>query len=298
MYIEQLKNKKDILVLYLILPIGFFLLMGVNYVFSSGIDTNEMLQQMIDDYGKTTTFIMMVAPLSFFCLMLLLWVKFIHRQSITSLTTSRPKIDWKRVLFSFTFWAAIVTLMTLVGYFLSPEEVVLTFNFEKFWPFLLAAVILLPLQTSFEEYFFRGYLMQGLGLASNSRAVPFITTSVLFGLLHIANPEVEKMGPLIMIYYIGTGFFLGIITLMDEGLEIALGFHAANNLVGALLITNDWGALQTDSVFTSLAEPSSVTDVLIPVFILYPILLYMFSRKYNWQWSKWREKLTGKLQIE
>jgi hypothetical protein len=33
------------------------------------------------------------------------------------------------------------------------------------------------------------------------------------------------------VYYIGTGLFLGI-TLMDEGMELALGFHAANNLVG------------------------------------------------------------------
>jgi hypothetical protein len=33
------------------------------------------------------------------------------------------------------------------------------------------------------------------------------------------------------VYYIGTGLFLGILTLMDEGMELALGFHA-NNLVG------------------------------------------------------------------
>ena len=33
-----------------------------------------------------------------------------------------------------------------------------------------------------------------------------------------------------MIYYIGTGFLFGIMTLMDEGTELALGFHAANNL--------------------------------------------------------------------
>jgi hypothetical protein len=37
------------------------------------------------------------------------------------------------------------------------------------------------------------------------------------------------------VYYIGTGLFLGILTLMDE-MELALGFHAANNLVG--LVSN------------------------------------------------------------
>ena len=78
--------------------------------------------------------------------------------------------------------------------------------------------------------------------------MPLLVTSVLFGLMHAANPEVEKMGFIIMLYYIGTGLFLGILTLMDEGLELALGFHAANNLIGALLLTSDWSALQTNSL--------------------------------------------------
>ena len=135
--------------------------------------------------------------------------------------------------------------------------------------------------------------MQGIGLATNSRLIPLIITSVLFGLMHIANPEVGKIGYIIMIYYIGTGFFLGIMTLMDEGLELALGFHAANNLVGALLLTADWTAFQTNSILKDLSEPSAGFDVLTPVFVIFPILLLIFSKVYGW--NNWREKLTGKL---
>ena len=149
------------------------------------------------------------------------------------------------------------------------------------------------MQTSFEEYLFRGHMMQGLGLATNSRLIPLIVTSVMFGLMHIANPEVGKIGYIIMLYYIGTGFFLGIMTLMDEGLELALGFHAANNLVGALLLTADWTAFQTNSILKDLSEPSAGFDVLTPVFIIFPILLFIFSRVYKWK--NWKEKLTGKL---
>jgi hypothetical protein len=36
------------------------------------------------------------------------------------------------------------------------------------------------------------------------------------------------------VYYIGRGCS-SILTLMDEGMELALGFHAANNLVGLLV---------------------------------------------------------------
>jgi hypothetical protein len=83
-------------------------------------------------------------------------------------------------------------------------------------------------------------------------------------------------------------------TLMDEGLELALGFHAANNLVASLLITADWTAFQTNSVFKDISEPTMAGfEVFIPVFIVYPVVLYVFSKKYNW--SDWKEKLFGKL---
>jgi hypothetical protein len=166
-------------------------------------------------------------------------------------------------------------------------------------PFLslaLIGIILIPLQTSFEEYLFRGYMMQGLGIAAKNRWVPLVVTSVLFGLMHLGNPEVEKLGYGIMIYYIGTGFFLGIITLMDEGLELALGFHAANNLIGALLLTADWTAFQTDSLYRDVSDPILGWDVLVPVFIVFPILLIIFSKKYGW--TNWKEKLTGKVLSE
>ena len=66
--------------------------------------------------------------------------------------------------------------------------------------------------------------MQGLGVLAKNRWLPLIFTSTLFGLMHIANPEIGKLGYMLMVHYIGTGFLLGIMTLMDEGLELALGF--------------------------------------------------------------------------
>jgi len=96
-----------------------------------------------------------------------------------------------------------------------------------------------------------------------------------------------------MIYYIGTGFFLGILTLMDEGLELALGFHASNNLIGALLITADWTAFQTDSIYRDVSDPVLGWDVLVPVLVIYPILLLVFSKIYKW--TDWKERLTGRV---
>jgi hypothetical protein len=111
--------------------------------------------------------------------------------------------------------------------------------------------------------------------------------------MHLGNPEVEKLGYEIMVFYIGTGLFLGIITLMDEGLELALGFHAANNLVTALLVTADWTAFQTDSVLKDVSQPAFGWDALLPVFVVFPLLLYFFGKKYGW--THWKERLTGRV---
>ncbi|WP_320814846.1 CPBP family intramembrane glutamic endopeptidase [Flavobacterium sp.] len=296
MFIEQLKNRKPNLWLYLPFPVLFIGLMIWNYIESEGIDTNEMIQQYIEIIGVNGTFLALIAPLSIACMVLLFWVKYIQNQSITILTTSRKKIDWKRIFFSFSLWSIISITMVLGSYFLSPESFVFNFRMDKFLVFLVIAILFIPLQTSFEEYLFRGHMMQGIGLATNNRIIPLVITSVLFGLMHIANPEVGKIGYIIMAYYIGTGFFLGIITLMDEGLELALGFHAANNLIGALLVTADWTAFQTHSIFKDISEPTAGFDIILPVFIIFPILILIFAKKYKW--NNWLKKLTGNLNTE
>ena len=115
----------------------------------------------------------------------------------------------------------------------------------------------------------------------------------MFGLMHIANPEVEKLGYLILIYYIGTGFLFGIITLMDEGTELALGMHAANNIVAAVFVTANWAAFQTDAIFIDISEPSLSLYMFLPVFIVYPLVILFLSKKYHW--SDWKQKLFGKI---
>jgi len=219
--------------------------------------------------------------------------KYLHKQSIVSLTTARDKIDWKRFWFAFILWGFVSTSFIFLDYFLSPKDYVLNFKLVPFIILCVIAIALIPLQTSFEEYLFRGYLMQGMGVITKNKWVPLLTTSVVFGLLHIANPEVKQLGYIVMVYYIGTGLFLGIATLMDEGLELALGFHAANNLFTALLVTADWTALQTHSVFkdTSLPGAAGFMDVFMPVFVIFPVVLFVFSKKYNW--NNWKEKLFG-----
>jgi len=219
-------------------------------------------------------------------------IKTLHQQTIKSVTTSRQKIDWKRIMFAFFFWGVISSGLVLVDYFMNPENYVNNFELNRFLILALIAIIFVPIQTSLEEYIFRGYLMQGFGALAKNRWFPLLLTSVIFGLLHVANPEVEKLGYSIMVYYIGTGLFLGIITLMDEGIELALGFHAANNLFTALLVTADWTVFQTHSIFKDVSDPKlEFIDLVLPIFIIFPILLFIFGKVYKW--GNWKDKLIG-----
>lgn len=295
MYIEQLKKIKvnDIVYIIAIASIlGFF---GLNIVFSLIVDTNinDSIQSLISTFGKTGTFVFLVIPLCFLCIFLLLWVKFVNVQSITSLTTARLKIDWGRIFFMFGIWSLFLIITTVVAYYIFPEDFIIQFNIKKFLPFAIVAFLLIPLQIGFEEYFFRGYMMQYIGFKFNSRLIPLIITSVLFGLMHIGNPEIESAGYWLLTFYIGTGFLLGILTLMDDGLELALGFHAANNIVGALLVTSDNSVFQTDAIFKDVSGTQSLLPIFLQVLIVYPLILIICSKKYKWK--NWKQNLLGNL---
>ncbi len=237
--------------------------------------------------ANTTLFYMML-PFVGGLLALYFVVTQLHKLSWTHFNTSRTKIDVKRVLFSFLVWGGISTVVILLNVFLNPDEVVLNFNCSKFIILFGISVVMIPIQTSFEEYLFRGYLLQGLGFISKTNWFPLVVTSITFGLMHLVNPEVTKLGYGIMAFYIGTGFLLGIITLMDGGLELSLGFHAANNLITALLVTTDWTAFQTYAIFKDMSTPNLMVELTL-ILVLYPLLLWCFSKKYKW--VNWKEKL-------
>jgi len=236
--------------------------------------------------------------LSFFVVLLLLLfglVFFLHRRSITSLTTARSKVDFKRIGFSVGLVLLLGIGSFIVEYYLYPGIVVLDFKPVNFTILVILCLLLFPFQIGFEEYLFRGYFMQQIGIIARNRWVPLVVTSVMFGLLHSANPEVTEMGWITMIFYIGTGLFLGIITLMDNGLELALGFHFANNFLAATVATAEYSTLRTDSLFKYTGEGASTSfyHILVPILIAYPIILIIFAKKYKW--NNWKEKLFGRV---
>ena len=268
------------------IPFGVAIMMELGAENVAGMSETEMLS--ILDPNTTLFYILLPFAAAFF--MLLLVVRYIHNLPIKFLVTSRNSFDWKRVFFSFGLIAALAMISVLVDQYTSPEDYVWNYDPNKFWSLVLIAVIMIPLQTTAEELLMRGYLFQGIGVAFRNRLAPLLITSISFGLLHAFNPEVEKLGNGLIFAYIITGLFLGMITLLDEGLELSIGFHAANNLIIALLVTADWTAFQTNSIYKDVSDPVLVEFIVMPL-ILYGLVLFIFSRKYKWH--SWTSKLAG-----
>ena len=304
-YIEQAYKGKNEWWRYLLSIITIFLgwqFLGVIPLFIAAYNESDDLGELIKssenafgDLGINSNVYLFVMLLTYvFGLIFLLFsVKKIHLRSIRSLITSRDKVDWKRVIFGFSMWFLLSLFSLVVDYAISPEHYVFNFKPEPFLILVVIAFVFMPLQTSFEELLFRGYLMQGIGVWFKNAAVPFLFTSIVFGLMHGFNPEVEKLGYIILVYYIATGFLFGIVTLMDEGSELALGMHAANNIVASIFVTVNWSAFQTDALFVDISEPSLSVYMFVPVFIIYPIVIIYLSRKY--EWSDWKHKLFGRI---
>ncbi len=256
---------------------------------SPGADPMDMLRNL----DKNLQLFLLLIPFAVGLLGFWLVIKKLNERSLLSVTTSRSKIDWSRVFYAFAIWGMFSIVLIVGDYFIAPDSYEWNFNAKSFVILFVIAVALIPIQTSLEEYIFRGYLMQGFAGIFKNRWVPLVMTSIIFGCLHLFNPEVEKLGYGIMVYYIGTGLFLGILTLMDEGIELALGFHAANNLFTALLVTSSWTAFQTESILIDISEPSLGIELVLSLVVLYPILLFIMSKKYGW--TQWKTKLTSKI---
>ena len=265
-------------------PLTYYIIESNKFDLSSS-DPLELLRKI----ESNLQLLLILIPFLFSFIGFWLIIKKLHNSSLVRIATIRKKIDFNRIIFSFVLWGALVIFMVLLDYSIYPDDYKWNFKLKEFLIMLPIAFLLIPIQTSLEEFIFRGYLMEGFASLLKNSWMPLIFTSLIFGLLHIYNPEVDKLGYSILIYYIGTGLFLGVLSIMDQGIELSIGFHAANNLVTALLVTSTWTVFQTESILIDVSEPSLFFETVFSLLILYPLFLIVMSKKYNW--NNWKEKI-------
>ena len=174
----------------------------------------------------------------------------------------------------------------LIGYIVDADNFIITLNYKSFLYALLLSMIVFPIQASWEEFFFRGYLAQVFAGWTNSRVVSIIIPSILFGLLHSANPEVFEYGffPM-MIQYIGLGIIFGLTSAFDDGIELAIGAHIINNILSSILVSFKGSALENPGAifYIKNMEAPSIFGGLMFLIIIGGIFIGVCRNKYKWK---------------
>ena len=274
-----------LILIFLAVMLGNLPLLGA-LMWKDGKVVSDVSQLYESALGNNALLALMLIPFVFGLVATLFVVARVHRRPVLSAITTRPGLDWRRVFVAFGLWFGLNLIFECISYLISPGDYSFRGVSWSFLALLLVACCLLPLQIAFEEILFRGYLLQGLGRLFKNRWLPLILTAVGFGLMHAQNPEVMEYGlSKMMIYYIGIGLILGIITILDNGLELALGIHAATNIYSAVVVSYESGALQTEALFHSQAE---IADSSIISFLVIGIAFtFLLSRIYKWNdWSR------------
>ena len=268
--------------------LGFGLLPYTGRLKQLGLPTDGTVSPKvaIEYMGENQFLVLQLMPFIIAFGMLLLCIKYVHKRPIITLFTTRKSFDWKRFFIGFSSWGILMLAMLAIGYFTSENTYTWNYNPDTFWFLVLIALFVIPLQTTFEEVFFRGFLFQASGSIFKKGLTAAIFTGLLFGLVHGANPEVKMLGIGILAYYISTGIFLGLITWKDEGLELSMGFHAVNNIFGAIVVTNSWQVFQSDALLMDHSVPSFSWDTVVSMLICFPLLYIFFAKKYGWKKGK------------
>ncbi len=264
-----------------VVPLG--ILIALKMAENPDLETN--LENPLDflsyDISQTTGFVLMMIP--FILALIAMWILMnpIHERPMLSAITGHSRFRWKRFLWGAATWGILLTFYAVFATITGIQKII--FQFDPSTLFTLAAVslLLIPLQTGFEEVFFRGYLMQGFAKILKYRWLPLLITSLIFGAIHFANPEVKASGALItMPQYIWFGIFFGVCVLMDEGLELAWGIHLINNLFLSVFFTQDSSAIQTPALFR-ITNINPLFD-LFSLFAFSIIFIFVAHKKFKW----------------
>ena len=211
--------------------------------------------------------------------------KAVMERSLTNLHTVFARFSWGRTIQSFVIGWAVLGGFTLVLTLLGVASPRFVFDSSRFLPFALISLLFLPIQSATEEIVVRGFMNKGLIRFLGNKWVAFTLTSGLFMALHLANPEAQAGAeagilPIVMSGYFFFGFAACLMVLIDDGLESAIGVHAANNTFAAIFVNYEGSVLPTPSVW--IVTPDPTYDAIATIVVLSAILGVLWVTRKPW----------------
>jgi len=226
--------------------------------------------------------VVMLFPFIAGLLAFILLIKPLNARTLTGTINGTSKVRWGRLVVSAVIWMIISIIYLFIQIKYDKENFILNNLSNTLIGLGIISLVFIPFQAAFEEILFRGYLMQGFAVLTRNRWAPVLLTSLLFALMHLANPEIKEFGFLNMMpQYFLFGLIFGIATVLDDGIEIAIGAHAANNIFLSVMVTNKSSALKTPAVFEQIViHPwSEFAGLLASAIVFLVILKYVFGWK-------------------
>jgi membrane protease YdiL (CAAX protease family) len=249
------------------------------YFISQGFDTNYFFQIILNNPLVTIAILGITYVISL--IFLYIGVRYIHQRKFITLINTDFQFSWRRLLKGGAIWIVLLTIGTMLTLLFDPGSLKITFNVNAFSILLILSLLVFPIQASFEELFFRGYLMQGFGLLSKKPWIPLLITSVIFAFLHYFNGGTTLMSIDMILQALIVGLMLAIVTLGENRLETAMGVHIANNLFVCLIANNPTGFTENlPSLFTYTATPDPLIDSLgVSLYAVVLLLIIFWGRK-------------------
>ncbi len=249
------------------------------YLISQGTDMNYILMNITSN----PLVFMLLVGITYVVSMLFFYigVRYIHHRKFISLISTDSSLSWKKMLKGGGVWFAMLTASTVISLLIDPNSLEFNFNTNTFILMLVLSFLVFPIQASFEELFFRGYLMQGFGLLSKKPVVPLIITSLIFSLLHFFNGSYTLLSVDIVLQVFVLGLTLGIITLGENRLETAMGIHISNNIFATLIVSSqDSFGQNMPSLFNNFAPPDPLINTLgMVVYSLILLVIIFWGKK-------------------
>jgi uncharacterized protein len=234
---------------------------------------------VLTPFGK---FLFVMAGFPFFLAGVLIAITLIHRRHPRTLITAREKISWRRVGHGFVAWFVPYCLIGGLGqYLFYPDTFSFNSDLATFALFVPLALIVTAIQTTTEELFFRGYIVQGASLVWGNRIFLAIASAVIFTLPHLLNPEAIAGGWLTIFfsYFLVPGLVWTVVSLIDGTTELAIGVHFANNIGGILLINAAGTVVTTPALFT--VSKYHATYGALSVLVAIPVFLAIAYKVFN-----------------
>lgn len=201
-------------------------------------DIEALIESLIE--GRTPPDVMVLLT-TFLGIWIGVWVavRSLHRRRLVTILASDNHIHWRE----FALGLAVVAGYLVIGVGLSVasgngpyrSDIVLSD-----WAMILAPVaLLIAFQSSGEELFFRGYIIQNLAARFRSPIVWGFLPSLLFGIGHLGQNGSVAYN----LYYLASTVLFGVIAAVvvwrTGGISAVMGMHIGNNLAAFLLAGPD-----------------------------------------------------------